>query len=482
MSTAEHVDVLVIGAGLSGIGAAAHLAKDLPGTSYAVLERRETSGGTWDLFRYPGVRSDSDMHTLGYRFRPWRGDTALADGASILDYVRDTAREFGVDRHIRYGHRVTRAAWDSGTARWTVTVEVDGITRTLTADFLWACSGYYDYDQGYSPRFEGQERFRGRLVHPQHWPDDLDHTGKRVVVIGSGATAVTLVPALAASGAAHVTMLQRSPTYVLSVPARDAVKRRLTSLVGERASYSVTRWKNIVVQSALYRLSRQRPDLVRSVVRKANVALLPPGYAVDTHFRPTYDPWDQRMCLVPDGDLFTAISEGTASVVTDRIEAFTETGIRLVSGEHLEADVVVTATGLNLQVFGGAELSVDGETVKPHETMAYRAMMLSGVPNFAFTIGYTNASWTLKADLVAEYVVRVLRRMRTTGTRSVVPVRDESVGEVPLMDFDAGYVQRVVHTLPRQGTVAPWTLKQSYVRDAVALRSARLDDGVLRWS
>ncbi|NPD04327.1 NAD(P)/FAD-dependent oxidoreductase [Nocardioides sp. zg-1308] len=482
MSTAEHVDVLIIGAGLSGIGAAAHLAKDLPGTSYAVLERRGTSGGTWDLFRYPGVRSDSDMHTLGYRFRPWRGDTALADGASILDYVRDTAREFGVDRHIRYGHRVTRAAWDSGTARWTVTVEVDGTTRTLTADFLWACSGYYDYDQGYSPRFEGQERFRGRLVHPQHWPDDLDHTGKRVVVIGSGATAVTLVPALAASGAAHVTMLQRSPTYVLSVPARDAVKRRLTSLVGERASYSVTRWKNIVVQSALYRLSRQRPDLVRSVVRKANVALLPPGYAVDTHFRPTYDPWDQRMCLVPDGDLFTAISEGTASVVTDRIEAFTETGIRLVSGEHLEADVVVTATGLNLQVFGGAELSVDGETVEPHETMAYRAMMLSDVPNFAFTIGYTNASWTLKADLVAEYVVRVLRRMRTTGTRSVVPVRDESVGEVPLMDFDAGYVQRVVHTLPRQGTVAPWTLKQSYVRDAVALRSARLDDGVLRWS
>nr|WP_216652259.1 NAD(P)/FAD-dependent oxidoreductase [Nocardioides sp. zg-1308] len=473
---------MIIGAGLSGIGAAAHLAKDLPGTSYAVLERRGTSGGTWDLFRYPGVRSDSDMHTLGYRFRPWRGDTALADGASILDYVRDTAREFGVDRHIRYGHRVTRAAWDSGTARWTVTVEVDGTTRTLTADFLWACSGYYDYDQGYSPRFEGQERFRGRLVHPQHWPDDLDHTGKRVVVIGSGATAVTLVPALAASGAAHVTMLQRSPTYVLSVPARDAVKRRLTSLVGERASYSVTRWKNIVVQSALYRLSRQRPDLVRSVVRKANVALLPPGYAVDTHFRPTYDPWDQRMCLVPDGDLFTAISEGTASVVTDRIEAFTETGIRLVSGEHLEADVVVTATGLNLQVFGGAELSVDGETVEPHETMAYRAMMLSDVPNFAFTIGYTNASWTLKADLVAEYVVRVLRRMRTTGTRSVVPVRDESVGEVPLMDFDAGYVQRVVHTLPRQGTVAPWTLKQSYVRDAVALRSARLDDGVLRWS
>ncbi|GAA1913137.1 flavin-containing monooxygenase [Nocardioides hwasunensis] len=478
----EHVDVLIIGAGLSGIGAAAHLAKDLPATSYAVLERREASGGTWDLFRYPGVRSDSDMHTLGYRFRPWRGDVALADGAAILDYVRDTAREFGVDGHVRYGHRVTRAAWDSATARWTVTAEVDGETTTITAGFLWACSGYYDYDQGYAPRFEGQERFGGRIVHPQHWPGDLDATGQRVVVIGSGATAVTLVPALAKAGAGHVTMLQRSPTYVLSVPAKDDVKRRLTRIAGERASYAVTRWKNIVLQSALYKISRRRPDLVRRVVRKGNVAQLPPGYAVDTHFRPAYDPWDQRMCLVPDGDLFRAISDGSATIVTDRIASFTESGIELASGEVLEADVVVTATGLNLQVFGGAELSVDGAVVKPHETMAYRAMMLSGVPNFAFTIGYTNASWTLKADLVSEYVVRLLKRMRATGSRSVVPVRDPAVAEVPLMDFDAGYVQRVVHTLPRQGTAAPWALKQSYLHDAVAIRTARLDDGVLRWA
>jgi monooxygenase len=481
MTQAEHVDVLIIGAGLSGIGAAAHLAKDLPATSYVVLERRAVSGGTWDLFRYPGVRSDSDMHTLGYRFRPWRGDVALAGGQSILDYVRDTAREYGVDEHVRYGHSVVAADWDSATARWTVTAEVDGERRTITADFLWACSGYYDYEEGYTPDFAGRERFGGQVVHPQHWPEDLDYAGKRVVVIGSGATAVTLVPAMASGGAAHVTMLQRSPTYVLSVPGNDSVKARLTRLVGEERSYALTRWKNIALQSALYRISRVRPGLVRTVVRKTNVAQLPPGYAVDTHFNPTYDPWDQRMCLVPDGDLFAAIKDGSASVVTDRIASFTETGIELVSGEHLDADIVVTATGLNLQIFGGAELSVDGEPVKPHETMAYRAMMLSGVPNFAFTIGYTNASWTLKADLVAEYVVRLLKRLRSTGTRSVVPVRDESVEEVPLIDFDSGYVQRLVHTLPRQGAVAPWALKQNYLYDAIKLRTAKLDDGVLEW-
>ena len=478
----DHVDVLIIGAGLSGIGAAAHLARDLPGTSYALLERRAASGGTWDLFRYPGVRSDSDMHTLGYRFRPWRGDTALADGASILAYLRDTAREFGVDRHVRYGHHVTRAEWSSTTARWTVTSEVDGETRVTTADFLWSCSGYYDYDEGHTPHFEGQERFGGQVVHPQHWPEDLDYAGKRVVVIGSGATAVTLVPAMTEGGAAHVTMLQRSPTYVLPVAGTDVVKRRLTSLVGERTSYSLTRWKNIGLQSALYRISRSRPGLVRKVIRKANVAMLPPGYAVDTHFKPSYDPWDQRMCLVPDGDLFRAIRHGQASVVTDTVRTFTETGLELGSGEHLDADVVVTATGLNLQVFGGAELVVDGDVVRPPQTMAYRAMMLSGVPNFAFTIGYTNASWTLKADLVAEYVVRLLTHLRRSGKRSVVPVRDASVDEAPLMDLDAGYVQRLAHTLPRQGTVEPWALKQNYLYDARALRRAKLDDGVLRWS
>lgn len=475
----DHVDVLIVGAGLSGVGAAAHLAKDLPGVSYAVLERRAASGGTWDLFRYPGVRSDSDMFTLGYRFRPWRGEQALADGASILQYVRDTAAEYGVDERIRYGHHVVGAAWDSATARWTVTSVVDGEERQVTADFLWSCSGYYDYDRGHRPHLEGEECFAGTLVHPQHWPEDLDTTGRRVVVIGSGATAVTLVPALADAGAAHVTMLQRSPTYVLPLAARDGFARAARRALGERRSYPLVRAKNVAVSTALYQLSRHRPGLVRRLVRKANVALLPAGYDVDTHFRPTYDPWDQRLCLVPDGDLFRAISDGSASVVTDTIRTFTETGIELASGEHLDADVVVTATGLELLLFGGAELSVDGRVVEPSETMAYRAMMLSGVPNFAFTIGYTNASWTLKADLVSEYVVRVLRRMRAEGRRTVVPTPDDSVGRAPLMDFDAGYVRRAAHLLPHQGTSAPWRLKQNYPYDAVQLRRSRLDDGVL---
>ncbi len=482
MSSPDHVDVLIVGAGLSGIGAAAHLAKDLRGTSYAVLERRDASGGTWDLFRYPGIRSDSDMFTLGYRFRPWRGEQALADGESILDYVRDTARDYGVDRHIRYGHHVIRADWDSTAARWTVTVMVDGEERRLTSRFLWACSGYYDYDEGFTPVFAGRERFRGQVVHPQHWPADLDHAGKRVVVIGSGATAMTLVPALARSGATHVTMLQRSPTYVLSMPARDGFATRARKVLGPRASYAVTRWKNVAMSTAFFQLSRRRPRAVRGFIRSMNVKLLPAGYDVDTHFKPTYDPWDQRLCLVPDGDLFGAISDGSASVVTDRIRTFTETGIELESGEVLDADVIVTATGLNVRIFGGAALSVDGVEIEPSKTMAYRAMMLSGVPNFAFTIGYTNASWTLKADLVSEYVVRLLAHLAARGARSVVPVRDESVAEVPLMDFQAGYIQRVVDTLPRQGTVAPWALKQNYLYDARALRRASLDDPVLRWS
>ncbi len=481
-TTSEHVDVLIIGAGLSGIGAAAHLAKDLPAQTYAVLEQRAASGGTWDLFRYPGVRSDSDMYTLGYRFKPWRGEKALADGASILDCVRETAREYGVEQHIRYGHHVIRANWDSPTSRWTVHSTVDGEERVFTADFLWACSGYYNYGHGYTPHFEGQTQFRGQIVHPQAWPMGLVHEGKRVVVIGSGATAVTLVPAMTQSGAAHVTMLQRSPTYILSLPAKDPFAAMARKVLGSRASYSVTRWKNIGVATTLFQLSQRRPAMVRSFIRKANVKLLPPGYDVDTHFKPAYDPWDQRLCLVPDGDLFEAISSGSASVVTDRIRTFTETGLELESGEHLEADIVVTATGLNVQVFGGAEISVDKVVLDPATTMAYRAMMLSGVPNFAFTIGYTNASWTLKADLVSEYVCRLLAHMRRTGARSVVPVRDDSVAEVPLMDFDAGYIQRVVDTLPRQGTVAPWSLKQNYVYDALALRRAPLDDGVLAYS
>ena len=477
-----HVDVLIVGAGLSGIGAAAQLTREHPGRSYALLERREATGGTWDLFTYPGIRSDSDMFTLGYRFKPWQGDKALADGPSILRYVRETAQEYGVDRHVHLGCHVTSADWDSETARWTVTVDRRGETEQVTCSFLWSCSGYYDYDQGYLPDLPGLDRFEGPVVHPQHWPDDLDHRGKRVVVVGSGATAVTLVPALAQSGTEHVTMLQRSPTYIMSLPAVDNVAVALRRWLPERWSYRLTRWKNVGVSTALYQLSRRRPALVRRLIRSATIKSLPEGYDVDTHFKPAYDPWDQRLCLVPDGDLFRAIRHGAASVVTDTIETFTETGVRLASGQHLDADVVVTATGLNLLAFGGLELSVDGAKVDLPETMAYKALMLGGVPNFAYTIGYTNASWTLKADLVAEFVCRVLAHLDATGTRVVVPVDDPAVEREPFMDFRAGYVLRSIDQLPKQGAVEPWRLRQNYLHDVRTIRRGPIDDGTLAFS
>lgn len=478
-SAPEHVDVLLIGAGLSGVGAACQLSREHPRRSYAILERRDASGGTWDLFRYPGVRSDSDMYTLGYRFKPWRGEKALADGPSILAYVRETAEEYGVDRHVRYGMHATGASWDTASARWTVTGTHDGDPFEMTCDFLWCTSGYYDYDQGFTPHFEGLEDFGGQVVHPQHWPDDLDHAGKRVVVIGSGATAVTLVPALADSGAEHVTMLQRSPTYVLSLPAVDKVAAGLRRVLPERLSYAATRWKNVGVATGIYQLSQRRPDFMRGVIRRATVKALPEGYDVDTHFKPVYDPWDQRLCLVPDGDLFRSISRGDASVVTGTIDRFTGTGVRLTSGEELEADVVVTATGLNLVAFGGMDLVVDGEEVSLPDTLAYKALMLSGVPNFAYTIGYTNASWTLKADLVAEFVCRVLAHLDQHGQRVVVPVDDPDVERLPFMDFQAGYVLRALDGLPKQGATEPWKLRQNYLYDVRSIRRGRIDDGVL---
>lgn len=475
----DHVDVLIVGAGLSGIGAAAHLVRGRPQTTYAILESREASGGTWDLFRYPGVRSDSDMHTLGYRFKPWIGDKALADGPAILEYVRETAREHGVDDHVRYRHRVVRAAWDSGAGRWTVTAETPDGERTMTATFLWNCTGYYDYDRGYTPEFVGRDDFTGRILHPQHWPEDFDPQGAKVVVVGSGATAVTLVPALARAGAASVTMLQRSPTYILSMPAVDGVADRLRKRMSAETAYRLTRWKNITLQTASYQFAQRFPRAARKVIRAGTVKQLPGGYDVDTHFRPAYDPWDQRLCLVPDADLFEEISRGRAEVVTDTIERFTADGLRLGSGRELEADVIVTATGLNIKIFGGAEMVVDGETVKPQETMAYRAMMLSGVPNFAFTIGYTNASWTLKADLVSEYVVRLLDHMDEHRHRRVVPRADPSVGRQPLMDFEAGYVLRALDSLPRAGDREPWRLRQNYLFDVRTIRKAPIADGVL---
>ena len=480
MST-EHVDVLVVGAGLSGVGTAVHLQREHPQRSYAILEAREDLGGTWSLFRYPGIRSDSDMHTLGYRFKPWTASTAIADGPAILDYVRETAREFGVEQHIRYGHRVTGASFSTPAARWTLDVETADGPTTLTCTFMIMCAGYYRYDEGYTPDLPGIERFGGHVVHPQHWDPDLDYAGKRVVVIGSGATAVTLVPSMTrGEGAAeHVTMLQRSPSYVMALPGTDPVADTLRRWLPPGVVYPVVRAKNIVQIIALYQISQRFPTYMRDKLRGMTKARLPEGYDVDTHFNPRYDPWDQRMCMVPDGDLFRAIREGDASIVTDTVDTFTERGIRLSSGEELEADVVVTATGLNLQMFGGADVVVDGEEVSLPDTMAYRGMMLTRIPNLVYMIGYTNASWTLKVDLVAGYVVRLLRHMAAHGHQWVVPEPDASVSEEPFLDFGAGYVQRSIHELPKQGSRAPWKLAMNYAVDAVALRRARVDEAVL---
>jgi cation diffusion facilitator CzcD-associated flavoprotein CzcO len=481
-SATDHVDVLIVGAGLSGIGAAHHIQSAFPDRKYAILEARDAIGGTWDLFRYPGVRSDSDMHTLGYRFRPWTQAKAIADGPSILRYVRDTAAEAGIDRRVRFGHRVVRAAWSSEDARWTVEAVHGGEPVRLTCTFLYVCSGYYHYDAGHAPRFPGVERFAGTVVHPQHWPADLDYTGRKVVVVGSGATAVTLVPAMT-ERAAHVTMLQRSPTYVLSMPAEDPIANRLRRVLGPRRAYPVVRWKNVALSTLIYQLSRHRPGIVKSMIRKAAIRQLPSGYDVDTHFRPRYQPWDQRLCLIPDGDLFAAIRRGRVSVVTDRITEFTEAGLRLESGAELAADIVVTATGLRLLALGGIQLAVDGDDIKLPETMAYNGMMLSGVPNFAFTVGYTNASWTLKADLVGEYVVRVLRHLDTHGYDRCVPTNDDpTVAERPLLDFQAGYVLRSIDDFPKAGSRAPWHLGMSYAHDLLKLRYCRIEDGALRFS
>jgi cation diffusion facilitator CzcD-associated flavoprotein CzcO len=480
----EHVDVLIVGAGLSGIGAAHHIQAKFPGKSYRILESRDAIGGTWDLFRYPGVRSDSDMQTLGYRFSPWSQAEAIADGPAILSYVRDTAARAGIDRHIRFGHRVLSASWSTSQARWTVDAsrEADGGSVQFTCNFLFVCSGYYRYDEGYTPRFEGIERFAGQVIHPQHWPSDLDYAQKRVVVIGSGATAVTLVPALT-DKAAHVTMLQRSPTYIISVPSRDPIANGLRKVLGNRLSYPISRWKNVSFQTLIYQLSRRRPRLVKAVIRSGLKRQLPADYAIDTHFKPRYEPWDQRLCLVPDGDLFKAISKGRASIVTDQIQAFTQSGITLASGRQLDADIVVTATGLNILLFGGMSLSVDGVKVDVPGTLAYKGMMLSGVPNFAFSIGYTNASWTLKADLVSEYVCRLLGYMDARGHRQCMPVNDDPAMQTrPLLDFAAGYVQRSLDKLPKNGSRAPWQLGMNYVQDLITLRHGRIADASMRFS
>jgi monooxygenase len=480
----EHFDVLIVGAGLSGIGAAWHLQKKCPAKSFALLEAREASGGTWDLFRYPGVRSDSDMYTLGYSFRPWKEAKAIADGPSILAYIREVARDHGIDKRIRYGHKVVAAAWSTPDARWTVEVETgpDRVPRRLTCNFLWMCSGYYDYEAGYLPEFAGMDRFKGRIVHPQKWTDDIDYAGKRVVVIGSGATAVTLVPAMAET-AEHVTMLQRSPTYMVARPSEDALANKLRRRLPIKLAYWATRWRNVLLGMYFYQMCKRKPDKVKSLLLGGVRQMLGPDYDIDRHFTPRYNPWDQRLCLVPDADFFRAIRRGKVSLVTDHIETFTETGLKLKSGAELAADLIVTATGLVLVPLGGARLSVDGRAVDPAKTFIYKGMMYSDVPNLASVFGYTNASWTLKADLVCEYVCRLIDHMDRKGYRQVTPRQnDPAVTEEPWVDFSSGYIQRALAKQPKQGSKRPWKLYQNYALDLVSLRYGSVKDSAMEFS
>ncbi|MBV8686561.1 MAG: NAD(P)/FAD-dependent oxidoreductase [Alphaproteobacteria bacterium] len=474
-------DVLIVGAGLSGVGMACHLAMRCPGKRYAILEARDAIGGTWDLFRYPGIRSDSDMYTLGYVFRPWREAKAIADGPTIRAYIEETARDHGVTEHIRFGHKVIRASWSSAEGRWTVEAEHEGEARRFTCRFLVMGSGYYDYGGGYRPEFPGEEAFAGRLVHPQSWPSDLDHAGKRVVVIGSGATAVTLVPEMAKT-AARVTMLQRSPSYVVSRPAVDRVAEALKRVLPATLAYRLARLKNVALQMAFYRLARGRPAKVKAKMIDMVRAELGPDYDVETHFTPRYAPWDQRVCLVPDGDLFAAIREGKAEVETGEIDRFTPGGIRLRSGREIPADIVVTATGLRISLMGGAALFVDGVRQDLAERLAYKAIMFSGVPNMAFIFGYTNASWTLKADLAADYVCRLINHMDEKGHVSATPVAGPEVAPIPFLDFTSGYVRRALPLLPRQGDRKPWRLYQNYALDALTLKLGAIEDGALRFA
>jgi monooxygenase len=479
----EHIDVLIVGAGLSGIGAGYHLQANCPGKTYAILEARDCIGGTWDLFRYPGIRSDSDMYTLGYSFRPWRENEAIAEGKSILHYVRQTARDHGIDRKIRFHHRVVHAEFSTAQARWIVEAQRSDTQETvrLSCRFLLMCSGYYRYDEGYTPQFPGAERFAGRIVHPQHWTEDIDYDGKRVVVIGSGATAVTLVPTMARS-AAHVTMLQRSPSYIVSLPSEDPLANTLRRALPAKAAYAIVRWKNVLRVTLSFQLARRNPRAMKALLRKGLERQLPPGYDIDKHFKPDYNPWDQRLCLAPNGDLFEAIRGGRASVVTDRIDTFTEQGLKLASGAELEADLVVTATGLNLLALGGMEIAVDGREVKLAETMSYKGMMLSGIPNLALALGYTNASWTLKCDLTCEYVCRLLNHMDKHGYQQCTPYRDPAIAELPFIDFSSGYVQRSIDQFPKQGSKAPWRLYQNYALDILNLRFGAIEDGAIQFS
>ena len=476
------IDVLIVGAGLSGIGAAKHLQMHSPKSSWCILESRNAIGGTWDLFRYPGIRSDSDMYTLGYSFKPWIDHKAIADGSTIRQYIQKTADENGITPHIRHGHSVTHASWSSSEACWTLTANQKNNDQpvVLKARFLYLCCGYYSYKNGYQPNFPGQASFKGDWVHPQFWPDKLNYEQKKVVVIGSGATAVTLVPEMAKK-AAHVTMLQRSPTYVISRPAEDGFSLTLQKFLPSKLAYQITRAKNVILGMLSYQLARSQPEFVKRYLVKIAAKQLRSDEQAQ-HFSPDYKPWDQRLCLIPDGDLFKQIRRGHASVVTDTIQTVTENGLQLNSGQFLEADIIVSATGLSLNMLGDIQVTVDGQAFKPSQAMAYRGMCLSGLPNAIMTFGYTNASWTLKADLTAVYACRLLNYMRQHGYRKVVPVRDASVAEQDYLSFTSGYVQRASSILPKQGSRAPWQVNQNYIKDIFLIKYARLNDGIMQFS
>jgi monooxygenase len=481
-SLTGHVDVLIVGAGISGIGFGHYLVTMQAGRTFAIVDSRDAIGGTWDLFRYPGIRSDSDLHTFGYEFKPWTSDNAIADADEILDYLHEVIEDDGLASRIYLQHKVIRADFCSDTARWTVVLECDGQQREVTCDWLFSATGYYDYAAGHNPHFEGQEDFSGAIVHPQFWPEDLDYQGKEVVVIGSGATAVTLIPAMA-DDTAHITMLQRSPTYVMPLPRKDPIANGLRKVLPDQTAYKITREINKFRQRLIYTMGQRHPKVVRRVIRGLNARALPKGYDLDTHFNPVYKPWDQRLCVVPDNDLFKAISAGKASVVTDKIVRFTKTGILLESGRELKADIIVAATGLKLLPFGGIQISVDGNLQDPHESLVYKSFMVSGIPNFAFSFGYTNSSWTLKVDLICGHLCRLMSYMDQHGYTTVVPVCDDpTIEKRPMLDFPAGYILRSIELFPQQGTTGPWTVEMNFRADHARLRKGPVEDTALRFS
>ena len=481
--TSNYVDVLIVGAGLSGIGAACHLQRECPNKSVAILESRAAIGGTWDLFRYPGIRSDSDMYTLGYNFKPWNNAKSIADGPSILSYINETAAEYGVDKKIRFNQKVVKASWSRETANWTVESKhtETGETSIITCNFLMLCSGYYSYDGGFAPDFPGAEQFQGQIIHPQKWPENLDYKNKRVVIIGSGATAVTLVPAMAET-AQHVTMLQRSPSYIVSLPAADKVANALRRFLPNSFVYGFTRWRNALTAILIYQLSQRRPEMMKRFIKGQLRKALGPDFDIDRHFTPPYNPWDQRLCLVPDGDMFIALRDKRASIVTDHIESFTPTGIKLKSGEHLDADIIVTATGLNLLAMGGVTFTVDGQVTEINKAVTYKGTMLTGFPNLSYVFGYTNASWTLKADLVCSYICRLLNYMDKHGFKQVAPhLDDPEVEDLPLLNLSSGYVLRALDRFPRQGSKLPWRLYQNYLFDMMMIRYGSIKDDALEF-